>query len=98
MFKKKKKKNLNAGTISEEEKNELCLEIVKVGERLGKSLMIHLADFGESPEGLLIETYAMAKAYGALKAIAEEKAFEVDKYFQLLLPDFVEEFKELVRK
>ena len=75
-------------------KLESCLELMKEGEDLGLVLMTMLAEYGSSREALIVETYAVAKLYGALKAIAEDKGFDAEGLFEELVPSFVEETKE----
>lgn len=71
--------------------------LVRTGELLGNELITKLAEYGSSPEGLLIETYAISKAYGALRAIAEDKGLDVVEVFEWLLPSFLEEMREEVK-
>ena len=79
-------------------KLESCLELMKEGEDLGLVLMTMLAEYGSSREALIVETYAVAKLYGALKAIAEDKGFDADNLYDMLLPSFLEEMREEVKK
>ena len=72
-------------------KLESCLELAKEGEDLGLVMMTILSEYGSSHEALIIETYAVAKAYGALKVVAEDKGFNTEELFQKLVPSFVEE-------
>ena len=48
--------------------------------------------------GLLLETYAMAKAWAALKAIAKNKGFDAEELFESLLPSFTEEMEAIVNE
>ena len=74
-------------------KLESCLELMKEGEDLGLVLMTMLAEYGSSREALIVETYAVAKLYGALKAIAEDKGFDAEELFEGLVPSFLEEMR-----
>ena len=66
---------------------------MKEGEDLGLVLMTMLAEYGSSREALIVETYAVAKLYGALKAIAEDKGFDAEELFEGLVPSFLEEMR-----
>ena len=70
---------------------------MKEGEDLGLVMMTILSEYGSSREALIIETYAVAKAYGALKAVAEDKGFDADGLFEELVPSFVEETREKLK-
>jgi hypothetical protein len=73
------------------------LEImVKHGEILSNVLIENLSQYGNSLEGLLIETYAVCKAYAALKVIALDANWDNEALFQKLLPWFIDEAKEMV--
>ena len=80
--------------FEQKKKLESCLELMKEGEDLGLVLMTMLAEYGSSREALIIETYAVAKLYGALKAIAEDKGFDAEELFEGLYPTFFEETRE----
>ena len=87
----RKKQNEILKEFKVKTKLESCLELAKEGEDLGLVMMTILSEYGSSREALIIETYAMAKAYGALKAVAEDKGFNTEELFQKLVPSFVEE-------
>ena len=71
------------------------LEImVKHGEILSNVLIENLSQYGNSLEGLLIETYAVCKAYAALKVIALDANWDNEALFQKLLPWFIDEAEE----
>ena len=94
----KNKKNWHGAKTAEERKEKRFLKLMKQGEELGENLMILLSEFGSSMEGLIVETYALCKAHGALKAIAEDKGFDADNLYDALLPSFLEEMREEVKK
>lgn len=83
---------------SREKKVESALDLMELGEELGENLMIMLSEFGSSKEGLIVETYAIAKAHGALKAIAEDKGVNTDNLYEGLLPSFLEEMREALKE
>ena len=90
-----KKKNFGGAKSTEERKEKKHFaKLMEQGEELGEDLMIMLSEFGSSMEGLIVETYALCKAHGALKAIAEDKGFDADKLYDVLLPSFLEEMRE----
>jgi len=87
----------NQATNSSEVRNrEYCISLVKTGESLGEKLMDLLSQHGASFEGLVIETYAMSKAWAALKAIANSEGYDANELFEQLQPSFMTEMKELL--
>ena len=44
----------------------------------------------------MIETYAMAMAYGGLRAMAELRGYDFTEMFDALLPSFQEEMKLVI--
>jgi len=90
----KNKKNWHGAKTAEERKLKRFAKLMEQGEELGEDLMIMLSEFGSSMEGLIVETYAIAKAHGALKAIAEDKGVNTDDLYEGLLPSFIEEMRE----
>ena len=94
----KNKKNWHGAKTAEERKLKRFAKLMEQGEELGEDLMIMLSEFGSSMEGLIVETYALCKAHGALKAIAEDKGFDADNLYDALLPSFLEEMREEVKK
>jgi len=95
---RKNKKNWHGAKTVDERKVKRFLKLMKQGEELGENLMILLAEFGSSMEGLIVETYALCKAHGALKAIAEDKGFDADNLYDMLLPSFMEEMRKEVKR
>ena len=91
-----KKTNKQVGT--EMEVKEFVKTMAKAGEMLGDQLADMLAQYGRSMGALLLETYAMAKAWAALKAIAENKGFDAEELFESLLPSFTEEMEAIVNE
>ena len=55
-----------------------------------------LSQYGNSYQGLCIETYAVCKAYAALKVIALDADWDNEPLFQKLLPWFIDEAKEML--
>ena len=82
--------------ISEEKKKENLKIMVRNGEILSDVLIEHLSEYGNSLEGLLIETYAICKAYAALKVIALDADWDNEPLFQKMLPWFIDEAKKLL--
>ncbi len=70
--------------------------VMEHGIALGSELMEKLSHFGSSREGLMIETYAMAMAYGGLRAMAELRGYDCTEMFDALLPSFQEEMKLVI--
>lgn len=93
-----KRKFKKAVYNSREKKVESLIDLMELGEELGEDLMIMLSEFGSSMEGLIVETYAIAKAHGALKAIAEDKGVNTDDLYEGLLPSFLEEMREALKE
>lgn len=95
---RKNKKNRHGAKTVDVRKAKRFLKLMEQGEELGENLMILLAEFGSSMEGLIVETYALCKAHGALKAIAEDKGFDADNLYDMLLPSFMEEMRKEVKR
>ncbi len=81
---------------SEQEKKKNFETMVKYGEPLSNELIEVLSKYGNSAEGLLIETYAICKAYGALIAIAQDANYDVEPLFLKMLPWFIEEAEKML--
>lgn len=75
---------------------ESIIGLMETGEALGNELITLLSEYGSSHEGLLIEAYAISKAYGALMAVAEEKGYDALQLFEGLWPTFFEEMKDVL--
>ena len=95
---KKNHKKTNKQVGTEKEVKEFIKMMAKAGEMLGNQLADMLAQYGSSMSGLLLETYAMAKAWAALKAIAKNKGFDAEELFESLLPSFTEEMEAIVNE
>ena len=93
-----KSKKTHGVKACKEKSKKHYLKLIKEGEMLGENLIIMLSEYGSSHDSLMIETYAMSKAFAALKAIAEDKGFESDLLFYKLLPSFIDEMREAVKE
>lgn len=93
-----KKQNMKATTSSEERNREYCIALMNKGEELGNELIEQLSQYGCSFEGLVIETYAMSKAWSALQAIAHSEGFDAEDLFKTLSPTFDEEMEGYVKE
>ena len=78
--------------------NEYALEIVEKGEVLGDSFIGIMAMLTSNWKGIGIATYALAKVWAALKAVAEEVDVEVDSLFEGTSSSFLNEYREDVRE
>ena len=65
-------------------------------EELSNELIEKLSLYGNSYQGLCVETYAVCKAYAALKVIAQDAGWDNEPLFQKLLPWFIDESKEVL--
>jgi len=92
------KKNFKSVKYSEEEKQENLKKMVCTGEPLANVLIGILSLLGSSDEALMAETYAMAKTWAALKAIAFSKNSNPVPLFEKLVPMFKEEMETAVRE
>jgi hypothetical protein len=82
---------------STQDENQKNLEtMVKHGEILSNVLIENLSQYGNSFQGLCIETYAVCKAYATLKVIALDADWDNEPLFQKLLPWFIDEAKEML--
>ena len=76
--------------------SERFISMVTTGEALGNELMEQLSVCGQSFEGLVIETYALSKAWSALLAIGHRANIEVKSLFESLIPMFLMEMEEIL--
>ena len=81
---------------TQDEKQKNLETMVKYGEVLSNELIEMLSQYGNSYQGLCIETYAVCKAYATLKAIAQNANSDNEPLFQKLLPWFIDEAKQMV--
>ena len=77
--------------------NEYALEIVEKGEMLGDSFIGIMAISAINTKGIGIATYALTKAWAALRSVAEEMDVEVDSLFEGTTSLFINEFREDIR-
>ena len=75
---------------TQDEKQKNLETMVKYGE------VLSLSQYGNSYQGLCIETYAVCKAYAALKVIALDADWDNEPLFQKLLPWFIDEAEEML--
>ena len=94
----KQKKNFKAVTYSEKEKQENLKKMVRNGEPLAVSLIATLSLFGSSPEALMAEIYALAKAWATLKAVSLSKGINPYPLYMKLVPMFEEEVEETMQE
>ena len=94
----KSKRNVKAVTYSEKEKQENLKKMVRNGEPLAVSLIATLSLFGSSPEALMAEIYAMAKAWATLKAVSLSKGINPYPLYIKLMPMFEEEVEETMQE
>lgn len=92
----KKKKN-KAGKTGNGERKEWLKPLVVEGEKLGNAFIERLVTYGSDPKGLFIETYALAKAWGSLKAVAASRDCDVEQFFNTLVPMFEEETEDAIK-
>lgn len=95
MTKKVRMKSNKVGKVRMEER---YLAMINTGEELGSNIMEQLSEYGASFEGLVIETYALCKAWAALKAISESRGFDFEDLFESLLPSFVAEMRAALKE
>ena len=90
---------LNQATTSSEVRNrEYCVALMNTGEVLGNELIELLSQHGCSFEGLVIETYAMSKAWAALQAIAHSEGYDAEDLFKQLLPSFIKDIEDFINE
>lgn len=87
-----------AATSSEKEKKENLKMMVRNGEPLATALIGTLSLFGSSPEALMVETYALAKAWATLKAVFMSKGINPIPLYMKLVPMFDEEMEETMQE
>ena len=81
---------------TQDEKQKNLETMVKYGEVLSNELIEKLSLYGNSYQGLCVETYAVCRAYAALKVIAQDAGWDNEPLFQKLLPWFIDESKEVL--
>ena len=81
---------------TQDEKQKNLETMVKYGEVLSNELIEMLSQYGNSYQGLCIETYAVCKAYATLKVIAQTANWDNEPLFQKLQPWFIDEAKQMV--
>ena len=81
---------------TQDEKQKNLETMVKYGEVLSNELIEMLSQYGNSYQGLCIETYAVCKAYATLKVIAQNANWDNEPLFQKLQPWFIDEAKQMV--
>ena len=87
-----------SGKNGKEKRNsENVLEIVEKGELLGDSFIGIMAISATNTKGIGIATYALAKAWAALRSVAEEENVEVDSLFKGSTSLFINEFRDDIR-
>ena len=87
-----------SGKNGKEKRNsEYALEIVEKGELLGDSFIGIMAISATNTKAISITTYALAKAWAALRSVAEEMDVEVDSLFEGTTSLFINEFREDIR-
>ncbi len=79
---------------TQDEKQKNLETMVKYGEVLSIELIEKLSQYGHSDQGLCIETYALCKAYAALKVISLDKGCDIEPLFLKLLPWSIDEAEE----
>lgn len=92
-----KRKNSKSAKGSKGTKKEYCVGLIKTGEMLGDELIELLSEYGASFEGLVIETYALAKAWAALRVIAESEDYDAVDLFKKLIPSFMREMEKALQ-
>ena len=81
---------------TQDEKQKNLETMVKYGEVLSNELIEKLSQYGNSYQGLCIETYAVCKAYAALNVIALDADWDNEPLFQKLLPWLINEAEEML--
>ena len=87
-----------AARCSEKEKKENLKMMVRNGEPLATALIATLSLFGSSPEAMMAEIYALAKAWATLKAVSLSKGLNPIPLYMKLVPMFDEEMEETMQE
>ena len=93
MSSKTRKMAAKANSNNEKSLHE-ATELMEKGDMLAESFMGIFAMFATSLKGMGIATYALAKSWGALQAIAEEEGVDVKNLFENFSCSFKSEFDE----
>ena len=68
---------------------EQLISLVRIGEKLGDEIIDIFIEYGGSFEALFIETYALAKVWGTLQAVARDADYDPTSFFEMILPVFI---------
>ena len=98
MSKNNKKSNNNQVGKQEELTNEIYDKIVQQGEALGAAFMSMLSIVTDTIEGYGAATFALAKAWGSIQAVAEVEGVEVNKLFDELNMSFKERYVQILKE
>ena len=90
----KTKKVAAKSSRNDEKSLQETTELMEKGDMLAESFMGIFAMFATSWKGMGIATYALAKSWGALQAIAEEEGVEIKNLFENFSCSFKSEFDE----
>ena len=92
MAKSNSKKSAKNG--KEKKAYENAVEMVENGEMLGSSFIGIMAMSATNWKGIGIATYALAKAWAALKSMAEDADVEVESLFEGITFSCLQDFRE----
>jgi len=96
-MKREKKKAAASSAVKEFDQ---AAEVVENGELLGSQVIGLLTPFAHSQSGLILEAYALSKAWASLQVLASKVNYdrEVKMAFDFLTSSFVEEMNELLEQ
>jgi len=91
-----KKKNQKAVQSGEFQNLDKITSMLNDAEMLGTQIVGLVMPYGESREGLIIEGYALMKAWAVVKSVAKRRGVDIDVILETILPSFEEELDQLI--
>ncbi len=91
-----KTKKAAQGSVSEKQLVESSKKAAQQGEKLGDVILALFMAQGSDFDALVIETYALTKAWSALQVISKKLGVDMTELFESLQPSFRREFQELL--
>lgn len=90
--------NLKSGRDAKVMSKEEFTRLVKTGEKLGDEIIEIFIEYGCSFKALFFETYALAKVWGTLQAIAFDSGYDPKSLFETILHVFIKDAEKYLKE
>ena len=90
--------NLEFGKNVKVISKEKFVNLVRAGEKLGDEIIETFISYGGSFEALFVETYALAKVWGTLQAVARDADYDPQTFFTMILPVFIKDTEKYLEE